>query len=128
MKKILVILTSFLLLTILAGITATKAETGSNNKNLLDGTYEGISFKFPWFMHISLTVKEEKISAIKVTGHKALKKYTDMLQPLIKKIIQSQSTKVDAVSGATISSNALKKAVNNAIAKAADAPSPDKTE
>ncbi|MDD5584562.1 MAG: FMN-binding protein [Candidatus Omnitrophica bacterium] len=85
---------------------------------LRDGIYTGTSFKFPGPMKIRLTVKENKITDIRVTRHMALVKYTRVLEPLIQNIIATQNTKVDAISGATISSNALKKAVDNALAKA----------
>jgi len=83
-----------------------------------DGTYEGKSFKFPGIMKVSVTIKDSNIDDIKILTHLGPKKHTNMLKQLIDKIIKKQSTEVDAVTGATISSNALKKAVNDALLKA----------
>lgn len=86
---------------------------------LKDGTYRGRSFKFPATMEAEIEVERGRVSRIKVIRHAALKKYTDMMDTLIGRIIKYQSTEVDSVTGATISSNALKKAVDNAIKEAA---------
>lgn len=89
-------------------------------KTLKDGVFEGSAFKFPGQMLTRVTIENQKITDIKVVKQIALKKYTDMLEPLIKRIIQKQSTEVDGVTGATISSNALKKTVEDALKKASD--------
>jgi uncharacterized protein with FMN-binding domain len=86
---------------------------------LIDGTYIGKSFKFPWWMHVSVTIENGRMTKIEVLKHKAPKRYTDLMQELADKIIRNQSTQVDAISGATISSNALKRAVSDALKKAA---------
>ena len=83
-----------------------------------DGTYEGRSFKFPGAFKVSLTIKNQKIATIEIIKHLALQRYTDMLQPLINEIIQKQAVEADAITGATLSSNALKKAVKDALKKA----------
>ena len=85
---------------------------------LKNGIHQGKSFKFPGEMLIKMTVKENRITDIEITEHKAPKKYTEMLNPLMQEVIQKQSTGVDSVSGATISSRSLKKAINDAIKKA----------
>lgn len=108
---------SILILTIYLG--GTKAQKPQDMR-LRDGVYEGRSFKFPGQMVISLTVQGEKISDIKILKHPAPKRYTQILDSLIASIIESQSTDVDSVTGATISSNALKRAVDDAVTKAGD--------
>ncbi len=97
------------------------AKTESSGRPLKDGVYEGRSFKFPGQMIVSVTIKGGKITGIKIIRHPAPKKHNNLMQLLIEKIIEKQSTKVDAVTTATISSNALKKAVDNAIEKASAA-------
>ncbi|MFC1479109.1 FMN-binding protein [Planctomycetota bacterium] len=94
---------------------------------LKDGIHQGKSFKFPGEMLIKMTVKENRITDIEITEHKAPEKYTEMLDPLIQEVILKQSTGVDSVSGATISSRSLKKAINNAIQKASQEKEPKRT-
>jgi uncharacterized protein with FMN-binding domain len=79
---------------------------------LADGTYEGEHS----FVSVSVTVTDSKISEIAIIRHGGGgQKYADMLKPLVERIIQKQSTDVDAVSGATVSSQNLKKAVEQAL-------------
>ena len=85
---------------------------------LKDGTHLGKSFKFPGEMPIQMTVEENRITDIRITKHRSPKKYNEMLNPLIQDVIEKQSTDVDSVSGATMSSRSLKKAINDAIQKA----------
>lgn len=96
-----------------------------NSNQLKDGSYKGTSFKFPWQMTVLVTIKNAAIAEIRVLKQFALQKYTDALKPLIERIIKNNSTEVDGVTGATISSNALKKAVNNALTKADANKSPE---
>lgn len=83
-----------------------------------DGEYEGESIKFPGPMIVHTIIKDGKICEIKLLKHFALKKYTNMMQPLITNIIAKQDVNVDAVTGATISSTALKRAVHDSLKKA----------
>ena len=80
-----------------------------------DGVYEGKS----GFVRVSVTIKGGEISAIEILQHGGGgPKYAEMIRPLIDKIINKQSTDVDAVTGATVSSKYLKEAVDNALYKA----------
>ena len=85
---------------------------------LKDGTYIGKSFKFPGRVKVSVTIKNGEIVDIKILKLISPKKYTNMVKMLIDKIIKRQSTEVDTITGATMNSNALKKAVDNALSKA----------
>ena len=87
-------------------------------QQLKDGTYEGKSFKFPGTMKVSVIIKDNEIVDIKVLKLLSPKKHTNMVKQLIDKIIKKQSTRVDAITGATLNSNALKRAVDNALKKA----------
>ena len=84
----------------------------ANSMLLADGTYEGQHS----FVTVSVTVKDAKITGITILKHGGGgQKYADMLKALIEQIIQKQSTDVDAASGATVSSQNLKKAVEQAL-------------
>ena len=83
----------------------------------MDGTYEAESSN--GMITVAVTIENNKIIAIEILEHLGGgKNYEDMIQPLIGNIIEKQSTQVHAITGATVSSNALKEAVNNAIKKA----------
>lgn len=114
-----VILITVFIFIVFHGKTAVAANINGTEKTLKDGIYTGRSLKFPGPMKVSVTVKDGKIVSIKILQHFAPKKHNDMMQELIERIIKQQSSHVDSVTGATISSNALKKAVNNALNKAA---------
>jgi len=85
-----------------------------------DGVYSGRSFKFPGPMVVEVELKAGKIAAIRLVKHAALKKYSNMMEPLIARIIEQQKADVDGVTGATISSRAFKLAVHDALATAAE--------
>lgn len=80
-----------------------------------DGTYEGTVS----FVKVNVTVKDNKITGIEIIEHGGGgKEYTDEVKPLVDDILTKQSTDVDAITGATASSENLKKAVRDALEKA----------
>lgn len=114
-----------------AGASA-KGDAGSvgtvdENVSYEDGTYTGSAQGFGGTIKVEVTVKNGKIKSIKVlsaSGETA--SYFNKAKKLIKTIISRQSTNVDAVSGATYSSNGLIKAVRNALSKAEQKDSKEK--
>lgn len=84
---------------------------------LIDGIYEG-SFKGGLnSAKVKVTIKDQKIINIEIMKHDALK--GKKAEPIIpKRIIEKQSTNVDAVTGATNSSHVIMNAVQKAIEKA----------
>ncbi|MBN1353772.1 MAG: FMN-binding protein [Candidatus Omnitrophica bacterium] len=81
----------------------------------VDGVYEGEYS----FVKVQVTIKNGDISDIETLHHGGGgKKYADMITPLRDKIIERQSTEVDAITGATVSSRNFKNAVENALSKA----------
>jgi uncharacterized protein with FMN-binding domain len=80
-----------------------------------DGVYEGEHS----FIKVRVTVKGDKMTNIKMLHHGGGgEEYAKMVEPLLTEMVKKQSTNIDAVTGATVSSNYLKKAVNNALKKA----------
>lgn len=97
---------------------------GGKYKN---GTYQGSAQGFGGKITVSVTIKKGKISSIKVEnapgeGSAYLKKAKGLISTMVKK----QTTNVDAVSGATYSSNGLVRAVRNALSKAEESKSDPK--
>ena len=88
-----------------------------NHGKLVDGVYEGSYARFPNKAVVKVTIKDQKIEDVQIVQHWAWKgKKAET--PVINRIVEHQSTKVDAVSGATNSSHVIMNAVQRAIEKA----------
>ncbi len=100
---------------VLGGLMLVPGAPGSEPA-LRDGTYEGEHS----FVAVAVTVAGGKITSIEMTRHGGGgEMYAEMVRPLLGQMVEKQSTEVDTVTGATTSSNHLKKAVENALRKAA---------
>ncbi|MEJ2284498.1 MAG: FMN-binding protein [Desulfobacterales bacterium] len=84
---------------------------------LVDGTYEGSDRGGPNKAVVEVTIKDRSIVHIKIIQHQAWRG-VKAEEPVVKRIIAQQSTRVDAVSGATNSSHVIMNAVQRAIEKA----------
>ncbi len=88
-----------------------------DHTKLADGIYEGSYRGGPNKALVRVAIKDNEIVNIEIIEHQAWKgKKAELL--IVERIITSQSTKVDAVSGATNSSRVIMNAVQNAIEKA----------
>ncbi|HEY9574657.1 MAG TPA: FMN-binding protein, partial [Lachnospiraceae bacterium] len=85
---------------------------------LKDGQYEGSAKGYGGRLTVLVTVKDGKIADIKVTSHSETPEYYASASSIIANIIKSNTPNVDSVSGATVSSNAIKSAVRDALSKA----------
>ena len=92
-----------------------------------DGVYTGMGTGFGGQMTVQVTVSGGKITDIQVLSSKDDSPYLQNACALLQNIIASQSTNVDAVSGATYSSAGLIEAVRNALANAATGEVPAET-
>lgn len=92
-----------------------------------DGVYTGTGTGFGGQMTVQVTVSGGKIADIQVLSSKDDSPYLQNACALLQNIIASQSTNVDAVSGATYSSAGLIEAVRNALANAATGEVPAET-
>jgi uncharacterized protein with FMN-binding domain len=83
---------------------------------LVDGVYRG-SYKHGLNeAEVEITIQNQKIMKVEILKHDAWK--GKKAEPVIpNRIVEKQSTKVEAVSGATNSSNVIMNAVQNAIEK-----------
>jgi len=88
-----------------------------DHAKLNDGTYEGSDRGGPNKATVEVTIKDNSIVHIKIIEHQAWRgKKAE--EPIVERIIAQQSTRVDAVSGATNSSRVIMNAVQLAIEKA----------
>jgi uncharacterized protein with FMN-binding domain len=83
------------------------------NDGVYEGSYRGGSNK----ASVRVTIKDNNIFNIEIAEHQAWKGKKAEL-PILERIIETQSTRVDAVSGATNSSRVIMNAVQKAIEKA----------
>lgn len=83
---------------------------------VMDGVYPG-DFSYGKFTYeVEVTVKNHKIEGIKVIKNRN-SKYAKMAEGVLARIIEKQTLQVDAISGATTTSKAFMKAVENALHK-----------
>ncbi len=85
----------------------------------IDGTYTGTGAGYGGTLTLTMTVADGVISAIRVTSNSETPAYYNRASALIDQIIAANGTDgVDAVTGATLSSNAILTAVNACISQA----------
>ena len=85
----------------------------------VDGTYTGSGTGFGGTITVQVTVSNHKIASINILDASSeTASYFANAQGVISRIISSQSPNVDAVSGATYSSNGIISAVQSALAQA----------
>lgn len=80
-----------------------------------DGTYEGET----WKMLVGVKVEKGRIADIEIRKQFAPAKYTALVKPMAAQMVEKQTVEVDGITGATMSSTHLKRAVQEALSKAA---------
>ena len=95
-----------------------KKENLDNDSDLADGVYEGTARGYSSDVTVKVTIKDGKIDDIEVVSQGETPEYFNEAVKVLDDIIDANSTDVDSISGATISSDALKEAVQNALQKA----------
>jgi len=84
-----------------------------STNSVADGVYSGSYEIAPVKVSVDVTVSDEKITDIDITEH--ITGLGEKAESIVYSVIENQSTHVDAVSGATISSTAILKAIENAL-------------
>lgn len=84
--------------------------------SLSNGTYEGSYSAGRWSNEVAVTIKEGKITDIKVVKDVGFVQ-KGLSDEIFNRVIKAQNTTVDAVSGATVTSKAYLKAIENALKK-----------
>lgn len=90
-----------------------------SNQTWKDGTYYGSGTGFNGEVKVKVVIADGQISDISVVSHNDDSSFMGQAEGLISDIISSQSTNVDAVSGATYSSGGIINAVRAALKQAA---------
>ncbi len=117
-NKLTIAIILFISIILLSGFSKSNAIAGTVIKpKPANGVYDGSYIQLPDKAVVKVTIKDNKIVNIQLISHlDRIGKKAEL--PIIKEIIKKQSTKVDAVTGATHSSKAIMKAVQKAIDKA----------
>ena len=111
-------------------------------KGLKDGDYDGKAEGYGGSFKVKISIKNGKLKAINVLENNETPEYYEKVSLIIAQILNQGNANVDSISGATITSEAIKTAVRNALLKAGfkeqikkiassskkDAPNPTKVE
>ena len=107
----------------LAALAVSAALCGSAFATMTDGTYTGEGKGRNGTITVEVTVKAGKLDAVKVVKHTETVGISDAaVADFPKAIVAAQSTAVDAVAGATMTSEGIRAAVAQAIQKAGGDP------
>ena len=94
----------------------TTAPSSAANSKYKDGTYTGTGNGYRSDLTVSVSINNDKITNVDVVSIND--NYKEPVNIVPQEIMQAQSTKVDAVSGATHTSNGIMNAVADALSKA----------
>ena len=110
MKKLMLVVSSLVVMSLaLVGC-------GSKAPAYVDGTYEGTGQGAMSEITVSVEVKDGKIASVDVLDHDETEGISDeAMVEVPKRIVDKNSTEVDAVSEATGTSDGIKEAVANAL-------------
>jgi uncharacterized protein with FMN-binding domain len=121
--KIVLIILAVVIIVIAGGIffLTNGLEAGKNVEissidasSVKDGVYEGSYDSGRWSNKVAVTVKAGKITDIQIKDDVAFAK-EGLSDELFGRVIGSQNTDVDAVTGATVTCKAYLKAIENAL-------------
>lgn len=89
----------------------------SEQKKYKDGTYTGVGKGKNLDLKVAVTIKDNKITNVEIVSNNETKG-KEALNTIPNKIVETQSTEVDVVSGATMTSKGIMEAVNDALSQA----------
>lgn len=107
-----------------SGNTVSKPETSAQETSKVpivqnkykDGKFSGSAYGYDGNIYVTITIKDDKITNIEATSDESdLWYFESCVQNVTSQIIESQSTSVDATSGATYSSEGIMAAVGQAL-------------
>ena len=84
--------------------------------NLVDGEYEGVGTGMGGELKVKVTVADGKIASVEILEHNESPTISDpAIEQIPSAIVEANSTHVDAVTNATVTSDAIMQAVENAL-------------
>ena len=124
-KKILFVFGVFILLIIAAFIAITNGLSKGRNvilngidlSNISDGDYTGTYEQGRWTNTITVHVKNHEITGINIVKDVLAAGITNCADEVFRRVMENQNTQIDTVSGATVTTKAYLKAIENALKK-----------
>ncbi len=114
MKKLSLLLVLALMLFSFAGCSKGEEPAVAGEAKTLTGTAKG----FGGDVTVTVTVNGDDITKVEAVGDSETQGIgSNAIEQLPALIAEADSTEVDAITGATVTSNAIKEAVNNALAE-----------
>jgi uncharacterized protein with FMN-binding domain len=101
-------------------VTTVSMNTSSSSSGYADGTYTGTATSRYGSLSVATTIAGGRITDVSIVNASTTFPVSQIAS-LPNAVVQSQSARVNAVSGATASSQAFKQAVASALAQAASA-------
>lgn len=118
LKKVIAILLVFGMIFAMGGCTTTEKQQDDGNL-FTAGTYTGTAKGRNDDITVEVSVDENKINSVEILEQNETENVaTSALEQMPAKIVETQSLGIDAISGATITSNAIIEACKNALADA----------
>lgn len=109
----------FMLITMLALLVGCSSDNTSETAKFTAGTYEATAQGFGGKINAKVTLSETNIESVEITGENETPEIGGVaMENLAQTIVENQTTDVDIVSGATITSNGAIEAVNSALESA----------
>ena len=117
MKKLFQVMLALVLAASMTACTSTPSNTPSETTGDqgISGTFEGTGSGKGGEIKVSVTLENSKITAIEVTKHNESDIISEAMDMLAEEMITKNSTNVDSISGATLTSAGFKVAVGDAI-------------
>ncbi|MBX4260531.1 FMN-binding protein [Clostridium estertheticum] len=121
-KIILAVIILLVLIIVGAGFYMTRGLNSGKNmiikpsdaSQLKDGDYTGKYNGGRWSNEVNVTIKDKKVTKIDVVKSVVFEKL-EVSRELFNKVIKKQGTNVDVISGATVTSKAYLKSIENAL-------------
>lgn len=113
------LLGSFILLPLTRGNSS--VEAWDKVENVRDGLYEGSGIGFGGLMKVEVTIKNKKITDIKVLNHRETQGYyEEVFRDLKFEVTKTQNINPDGVSGATSTSRGFISSIKDGVSKSLD--------
>lgn len=124
-RKLLIVLSAVVALFVASVIAITSGLSdgqdvelnGLDLRGISDGSYVGVHEHGRWTNTLTVHVENEKITGIYIDKDVFASGITDCSGEVFRRVIEAQNTQIDAVSGATVTSKAYLKAIENALEK-----------
>jgi len=104
-----------------APVVVAAAPAAAGGTGLANGVFSGVGGGgFGGSIYVAVSIADNTIVAVEITAHNETPRFADpVFEQLIPTVLERQSTNVDTVTGATMTSVALLAAVQDALQKAA---------